>query len=525
MSYPPKRLRMRRKSSNFRPSYYYDTSLINKYKKGNMELLPIMVLLKIFSYLNTKDLLSVCVTSKLFYLPAITQLYSNVLVIEDQWLLKTIGDISDHLVGCNVGTIVGTNALPKLIDQASKHRKLNKQMNSLKVISNRNLDISRLVNSSYLKEFIFPELDIFDCLYYKSDTLVKMSITVKDTDSDVIEFPHLNVPKLKHLNIFYENKPCVGKKFGQVAKMLVDKGIIQNLYELELHEFVTNDIESLNQFNSGHDLTIWIEFLTQLSVSTESQSDKLKKLSLDGFIGKKGLEICRMLNQVFDLGNIVELHLNTKEFSHPNESHYLSHHTNLLHCITHYCQNLKTLKVNPTYDCLLCQFENLTSSLITIKNQLVRLNIKFECFNLNSCKQLLEVIRQYQPNLEQITIYDKSSQYRNDTDLIKAIGRDHFEKLSRLNLIFDQAQTLDLNSNYMRINLTNDIIKDIHLELSQYMINYLKTIEFNPKLMTKLNRLSVNNIELLQDKTGMYFNSLDRFECDNFEIGNFQKPQ
>ncbi|CAH6719249.1 hypothetical protein CLIB1444_02S04236 [[Candida] jaroonii] len=489
--------KFRRKSSNFRPNLYYDSALIQS--KTEFELLPVITLIKIFSYLNTTDLLSICLTSRLFYLPAIINLYEKIIIInDDETLIKFVKNMVDY---ADLGTIVNFKNIDKLLGVIEHTDKVGRHIKRLIILNDKidfdndsnYLKLQTLISKIHLIQLINPSLNINRLESLNLSTLKYLSITIKQDNHKAFD---IKLPNLKALKVYYENKEFNKVKFQILAKNLVKNKIIDNLNKLEFEELIVKDLKLMNESNNNLQLAIWIDFFIELNILKFQKYTSLTTLSIDGFINNQGYQICQLMNLIFDLKNLQVLKYNIKEFSHLNEVHYENDHNLLINLLT--SSNLKCLMINPTFDCLTCQLNMILKMLKMV--QLDTLDLKFEFLNLDNVKQLITSINN-QSNLKQLKLYDKSNEFANEHEFKKLIG-DRFNDFERINFNLQLLQKYDaIDYQFDRISMFafNEFYKSNSDNIAEYLNNYLKVIGLDIKQFKQLNKLNVNNIGLMNN--------------------------
>lgn len=489
--------KFRRKSSNFRPNLYYDSALIQR--KTEFELLPIITLIKIFSYLNTSDLLSICLTSRLFYLPAIINLYEKIIIInDDETLIKFVKNMVDY---ADLGTIVNFKNIDKLLRVIENTEKVGRHIKRLVILNDKidfdndsnYLKLQTLISKIHLIQLVNPSLNINRLESLNLDTLKYLSITIKQDNHKAFD---IKLPNLKALKVYYENKEFNKVKFQILAKNLVKNRIIDNLEKLEFEELIVKDLKLMNESNNNLQLAIWIDFFIELNMLKFKQYNNLIELAIDGFINNQGYQICQLMNLVFDLKNLKVLKYNIKEFSHLNEIHYENDHNLLINIIT--ISKLKSLTINPTFDCLTCQLNMILKMLKIV--DLEQLDLKFELLNFDNVKQLATAITS-QDNLRYLKLYDKSNEFANEHEFKKLIG-DKFNDFERINFNLQLIQKYDaIDHQYDRISMFafNEFYKINSKNIAEYLNNYLKVIGLDIHQFKYLTKLNINNIGVMNN--------------------------
>lgn len=515
--------RIRRRSSNFRPTHFYDPSTI-KTSDGalNLEMLPMILITRIFNNVLTKDLLNICVTSRLLYLPAIFHLYRKIIIVaddndDDRLVYSFIKQTIDNM-DYNFGTISRRKNMPKLA-AALKNHKLGSQVKQLVLINDKALTsqgdsslriLMRLTKQmTSLTEFINPSLDLCHINRLNLNLVTKLAVVVKQSDKSLVS-GRLNVPNVKSLTIFYENKHSNKVKIETFAKALLNSGVLNHLNELEFKEVTDMNLQLLNENNNNKPITsIWIDFFKTIYHSDIQplKFGNLQKLRLDGFIDNQGIEVALIIDRTFLLQTLKLLELYVSEFSHLNEPHY-ENHNDLLINMALKCNSLDYLVITPTYNCLKCQLDLTLRSMEILKGQLTHLNVKFETLNFNHTKKILDTIIDTQSNVECLKVYDKSNAFNNQAEMIKYLASNYNEfERGNFNVdLFIQAYGCLLTFNqYNRLlhSTMDSFYTENHQQLGDYMDHYLERFNLSGTMildrMRHLSHLSVNNVVMTND--------------------------
>lgn len=503
--------RIRRRSSNFRPTNFYDKALI-KSEGVNLEMLPLVIITKIFTNLATSDLLNVCVSSRLLYVPAMMQLYKRILIIndEDDQLYLFIKQMIDQLPS-NFGTICKCKNMSKL-SNVLKNKKIGNQVRLI-IFVNDKLDFNNALNyeqllrlteqGNMLTEFINPCItaDIADKL--ELNHVRSLTFALKPCDLKRTQY---NFPSLRSLTVLYENDPSNIKSMEQLALGLASSTVLDNLNELEFKELADMNLKALNEVNENlNKSSIWIHFFTVLQHHPKRYS--LTKLVLDGAINSQGREIARVLNQRFDLTCLEELNLDIVEFSHLNEHHY-ENQNDLLINMASYCTKLKKLAITPTFNCLKCQLELTINTLNNLRGKLISLDVKFETLNYSHTKRIYHTILASQGNLQQLILYDKSNEFHNASNMIKHVS--NFTAFERgtfsIGLFLKHfPQQLTFEQYLQLVHTMNSFYSANGRLLAVYLGEYLKELELSSELvmnqLPSLRYLFVNHI-LVREEGG-----------------------
>lgn len=492
------RPRQRRRSSRFRPSYFYDSDSISHLL--SIEMLPIVTLLKIFSYVTTKDLLNLCLTSRMFYLPAVVRLYQDVVVVEDLMMLEFVTNIISHL-GYHYCTIINMTQFQLLVS-VLQNEKLSKHVSSLIIMGNVKQVNWTSIRHLNLKQYVNPTSDM-SLSRPNLSNVVSLSFSIKQDNHTDYGFI---LPNLKTLKVYYENNEINSTKFKKLALALEDAGVFDHLAGLEFEELVVKDLNLLNETNLNLKLAIWINFFLQLQESNVKYNG-LRRLVLDGFVN--GVEFCDVLDKVFQLNLLTDLKLSVKEFSHLNNSHFDNDHS-LLVQLSRRCSNLQNVCISPTFDCLSCQLHLLHEALMELESQLITLNVRFEVTNFDNTKRIYKMIADYQPFLKLLSLYDKAREFSDEKDLMVHLGSE-FTTLEKINFylqLFGRHYPIEISPVTWTTILTKiygGFYARNQIQLSEYIIEYLDLVEVSISKFPELQRLKINKINLQVNNNQLYF--------------------
>ncbi|CAK7903266.1 hypothetical protein CAAN1_07S06656 [[Candida] anglica] len=465
--------RARRRSSSFRPTFFYPATTNNGYgidrvnkqaiTKSNtnnsqvkdfesviedsiisLESLPVAILTQICSNLRTNDLLSVCRSSLYLYLPATIQLYNKIIVSSNPRAIQLARTQFSHSY-LNFGTLILSDSLPKLCRVLMENPKLAAYVKTLILIGNINWDTHYMgthawsFDPSYssvsapLRAFLAPVLQLprvqLNELYFPSWSLsqpnvhdfsriqwLTVSLTgIKELHEKVI------LPRLTGLKILYENNSSQQIILENFAAIIFPS--LTHLSTLQFEREEPDSSQFLLQTSVGNKTTpaIWISFL-QVLRKLITQKLKISRLSLDGFLGNTGNVVASILGEVTDLHLLNSLQLHTRELTHQFEPHsvHVSSRTSFLRNLTMKTTSLMQLSITPTHDCLFCQNESIKITLSEIlPNQLVTLSIVLDSPNLLYTQNINHAINTHQRKLINLKYHDKSQ----EVSIRKALGK------------------------------------------------------------------------------------------------------
>lgn len=511
----------RRRSSNYRPSYFYDQSTVRHLKDGvNLEMLPMIIIARIFSHLLTPDLLNICVASRLLYVPAVIHLYNKIMIIDrlkNQQLYEFLKITFDGMYG-NFGTVCKFLNLPKLINVLNNQKLANHVR--LVLFVDDSLDFENEVNLRHLirltfqvsglTELVNPSLGVDRIHRLSLSHLTKLTVCLRRSSQSTVTTQAFNFPLLKNLTVLYENDDANKPQLEKLAESLVQTDVLSQLLLLEFKQLADVNLKLLNETNNNNTMTsIWTHFFYMVDYlsPTEKKYGNLQKLSVDGSINDHGVEISRILQASFQLANLKHLNLDITEFSHLNEPHY-ENNKDLLINMAQKCETLEALSITPTYNCLKCQLNLVINSLNLLSGQLRELYVKFETLNLTHTKSLYHTILESQPNLQKLVLYDKSNEFNNGQEMSRYIPGPKFAEFERGNfnielLIKNYPTELTFEQH---IQLTEGTMKMFyqqnHDSLVEYLEHYLQMFELDlGKILTELQLvlyMSINNMEIIK---------------------------
>lgn len=525
-----KNRRRRRRSSTFRPGY---EGYPQDVRRGRgLEGLPLMIQSKIFSYLDTADVLNMCLASKLVYFPAILQLYHRIIVWDDTEMIAEVRKYTTHLEN-NYGTLIHTTKLESLLMVLCGNRKLALEVKCLVVIGDLssatlteqshsigNILYYTLDNHLRLHDFIFPTLS-FPSLASLSNFSSIRSLSVSCGLYNEQITP-LDLPNLTHLRVSYRNE-----KSNQISMATLATSLQSSLSHVISLEFIeTQEKEKLEILNSLNNLSLdqisvtWIYFFVSLQRNNIRLA--LESFAIDGNIGHQARDIVALLAETIDLSLLQDLQINIQEKSHIQTTHQefidsLNGHadpTSFLALLTLHTPSLEGLAINPTYNCLFCQH---TSTLQTLQHivpqQLVDLLVNFESPSLHYANEIMSAICNFQTRVANLRVHDKSRAINDQRMLRKCLQSQELMSLYEHALYYDTliqnvlcqttfiSQLTSLSDNF----LVNDVMLQFIEEsasagLTEFLTYYLN-FGFSPfissgfEIVRKLP--SLRNLNLL----------------------------
>lgn len=490
-----KNRRRRRRSSTFRPGYEGYPQDIRRLGRG-LEGLPLIIQSKIFSYLDTGDVLNMCLVSKLVYFPAILQLYHRIIIWDDAEMISEVKKYTT-LLEKNYGTLIHTSKLEQLLLVLCGSRKLALEVKCLVFIGeidssqimrsggdflnpltslNENLhdnlhgnaQISQvpqpsqnhtignllhhtLFNHLKLHDFIFPSLPFSSLSSFTSspnfNSICSLSISCGLYNDNATP---LNLPNLTHLRVSYKNE-----KSFQISMEILASSLISSLPHVISLEFIeSQDKEKLEILNSLNNLSLdqisvtWVYFF--ISLRRRNVHLSLESLALDGNIGNQASDIAGLVAEVIDLSLLRDLQLNIQEKSHLQSTHqeFMESFqnfqesspipTSFLSLLTIHTPSLEGLAINPTYNCLFCQHYSTIQTLQHIlPHKLLDLLVNFESPSLHYANEIISAICNFQTRVCNLRVYDKSRAINDQRMLRKCLQSQELISLYEHALYYD----------------------------------------------------------------------------------------
>lgn len=490
-----KNRRRRRRSSTFRPGYEGYPQDIRRLGRG-LEGLPLIIQSKIFSYLDTGDVLNMCLVSKLVYFPAILQLYHRIIIWDDAEMISEVKKYTT-LLEKNYGTLIHTSKLEQLLLVLCGSRKLALEVKCLVFIGeidssqimrsggdflnpltslNENLhdnlhgnaQISQvpqpsqnhtignllhhtLFNHLKLHDFIFPSLPFSSLSSLTSspnfNSIRSLSISCGLYNDNPTP---LNLPNLTHLRVSYKNE-----KSFQISMEILASSLISSLPHVISLEFIeSQDKEKLEILNSLNNLSLdqisvtWVYFF--ISLRRRNVHLSLESLALDGNIGNQASDIAGLVAEVIDLSLLRDLQLNIQEKSHLQSTHqeFMESFqnfqesspipTSFLSLLTIHTPSLEGLAINPTYNCLFCQHYSTIQTLQHIlPHKLLDLLVNFESPSLHYANEIISAICNFQTRVCNLRVYDKSRAINDQRMLRKCLQSQELISLYEHALYYD----------------------------------------------------------------------------------------
>ncbi|KAM9910172.1 hypothetical protein OXX69_004736 [Metschnikowia pulcherrima] len=409
---------MRRKSSSFRPHNWIYPFHSAKYfpKELILEQLPIVILELIFDYLQKHDLLQLCLVSRYFYLPAANRLYQTIRITGDPFAADHVQDLLGSWNG-NFCTVISTHKVGALLDVVKRNQKLAAMVHSISITKMEDISlVSSLLSCLRLRTFHYIGL---------SKILLKNTQSLQSLTCS-IESANVYAPNLVELKILYLNKNSHPEQFKRLAYGLLKSSSYYHLRKLVFQNLEEKNLKSLNAFNSESNMIAspppWTAFFEVFS--KEGVRLKLNALGLDGHLGSTGQTTAELIASAILLGHLHTLELRHTESSHPGRAHVTGHKT-FLDALTSSTRSLQCLNVNPTDNCLTCQFDSMNRTLRhNIPNQLKNVLLKIEPRTNADSQTLASVILSHQTNLERVKFEDRSNSWSQLLLIMKDLDND-----------------------------------------------------------------------------------------------------
>lgn len=410
-------------------------------------MLPIIVLIRIFLFLETTDLLTICQTSRLFYLPAISVLYKHITVVEET--LAVFNALKDVF-----GTVALYRNVSKL-SQVLKNDKISSLVVSLDVLVD--LPVNDLVDKINVRQLtcIYPIREM------RLPRVLQLCVAVGGGSFEWF------APLLRKLKILYDDST----NMSQLGYYLVKSDTVHQLTSLELQRKGEGlaDLNRMNRFNDDEDCVGWVHLFKVLA-SHNCKLQRLEKLAIEGFVTG---DVGSLFDQTINVKLLTHLDYRVKQYSHLHQVHYENNNNILCHLIH---DKLTHLTIRPTYDCLKCQYNMIYNAMV---DSLQYLDIEFEFLTIKDALTLAKRIKQL-PNLKQLRFYDRTNQFVNQTKLSKAIG-DKFEQIEFEITIFKSKNPIDLLVKewaevYKRLEKHVGITDDENHEIRSLITAYLEEI-------------------------------------------------
>lgn len=469
----------RRRSSAFRPtnlSYPFqqesksiDDVFLEEPTSHHMSIedLPHSLLLLVFSYLHTQDLLNICLLSKFTYLPAVIQLYKKILISFDNNDAHLPSKFLDK-VSVNIGTVVRQNRLPILLRVLQSSEKLSSIVKSIVFIYCHELMnresvklIDKILNEVSLSQLFSPHFPLYDMRLKNINFggIQRLGINIGNVnDYESLKSIDIKLPRLSHLKIYYDiNNSNNSKSIVELAKTLNES--LDTLTTLEFENHPENQLGHLQELNLvnkmklGHSNNepVWAVFFSALS-NIRSTKLRLTDLALDGFIADTGSKQSRLLNDTIDLSRIKSLQSKVTELTHANSSHFDGAiMSNFLYNIASLTLNLTKLSIHTTHDCFLCQHQCNTFVITKLLlNKLKTLVITTETPDLVSANELNEAIYKFQVKLINLKINNRSIEWQNKQAFFKATGdiSKSIKPLYEQSVFYEECISKDLFHDY-----------------------------------------------------------------------------
>ncbi|GEQ71273.1 hypothetical protein JCM33374_g4954 [Metschnikowia sp. JCM 33374] len=397
---------MRRKSSSFRPhNWIYPTSIITETNTihVSLESLPIVILESIFDYLQTPDLLQLCLVSRYFYLPAANRLYQKISITEDYLSIAYVRDQMRNW-NRNFCTVITPANIPKLLAVVMQNEKLAAMVHSITITDTKKVSlVPNLIACLRLKSFHYAGL--LDIPSIAASTIQEMTCFLPSAC--------VYVPNLYELKINHPNKKTDFAEYEKLALSMVESNSYQNLKKLVFEHMEEKNLHSLNLYNNERsDVSpqpAWTAFFNVFSQRKIKLN--LMALGLDGFLRNAGESTAQLINSAVQLSELLTLELKYKELSHSGQAHR-DDSTTFLESVTRYTSSLQYLSINPTDNCLTCQIEAIIQTLReNVPNQLKNLRIKIEPRTYGDTENIERTILTHQGNLVKLKFEDRSNSW------------------------------------------------------------------------------------------------------------------
>lgn len=395
---------MRRKSSSFRPHDWVYPSRVTSEKistKLTLEQLPVVILESVFDYLQTPDLLQLCLVSRYFYLPAANRLYQRICITDDSLAIKYAkGQMREWRR--NYCTVVTSSNIEILLGVIIKNEKIAAMIHALIITTPQEVPlIPSLLSHLRLRT-----------LYYGGS--LKIPTEAAQTLQELtcsLSSALVYAPNLYELKINYQNKNSDYELFEKLALNMIELNCYRNLKKLVFEHLEERNLHLLNNFNNERaavsPLPPWLNFFKVFSEKRAKLN--LMALGLDGFLGNMGMDAVQLLDLVVKLRELNTLELKHTEHSHPGQAHR-EKMTTFLEAFTRNTSLLQYLSINPTDNCLTCQIDAITHILRdNIPNQLKGLQVKIEPRTSLDSETIEGIILKHQRRLSKLKFEDRSS--------------------------------------------------------------------------------------------------------------------
>lgn len=526
----------RRRSSYYRPSDLYPYRSVRELPRTNTEVfeisicdLPTTILAKICLFLHTGDLLRVCMTSRMLYLPAAMQLYRKIIITSSKELQKTALsqlDAAPH----NWGTLVHSSKVYQLVRTVEESDKLAHLVRKIVFVDETTVHSSteikcddgsdehqlyltthlqRILPRVYLNELWCLLQDSNMCMTYPLLSLVLLALSVETYDD--CGKPIWDFPNLARLKVYYMlNSSRLQSGTVKLAKSFTASMQLRNLTDLEFEEMHQLSLDSLNRINSmlsEHRQSVWPHFFVVLARNHKRLT--LRELGLDGFINDNGNRLALMLSETVELDQLVSLQLDVKETTHLHQSH-VNYGSTLLENLTAKTPKLRMLATRPTFDCLFCQHSALITTLEShIPHQLTAFFAVVESPTSAYTQSVYDCISQNQSNLISLKFLDRSSQAADNSAIMKYLPRDQYSWYLRAlycELVLRQTvykdcflydiESIRPSSSISANHSMAQLIRNNHESLARFFDRYF-AIEphcVSPRWLLQLPRLQYLNI-------------------------------
>ncbi|CAK9436899.1 uncharacterized protein LODBEIA_P14210 [Lodderomyces beijingensis] len=442
--------------------------------------LPSNILLHICSLLQQYDLANLCISSKVWSFAATSTLYSKIIVNDDITALTALRKVVTRYTKF-FGTTISATSFQNLLYSIHSNPSLGRLVKSLILNVNQEtlnlishhvslvgnigrsaspspmisqpsspkssssftslaslLDDAEVTHPLRLNSLIAPQIPISfftSGSWIELSKLTMLSVLISNYGNGTTPFCCPNLQKLK---ISYHDCPEDAEGLRNFGTMLRTTHSLDNLRELEFTEDREHDrvamLDILGGLNdvTNPNLPTWLCFFDSITKGCRKMKEPQRRLVLDslaieGYVGSRAFECVGLLSNAVDLSLLVNLQLKITETTHAHHAHtdfaYCIDSSHFMYLLTRQTPELVSLAINPTFDCLACQMECITNTIVyNLPHQLRNLSVVFESPNVQASQSLNDVIYQHQHNLQRLLINDKATEVSDRSLLFKCIN-------------------------------------------------------------------------------------------------------
>ena len=335
--------------------------------------LPSNILLHICSFLHQRDLVNLCLSSKVWSFSATSTLYSKVIVNDNATTLATVRSAITKYPKF-FGTLISASNFQGLLQSICSNPSLGRLFKSLildtsketlTIILNNisslvpitrsispspvisqpsspgspssfvslssldslHTDSSKTSMSLHLTSLVAPDIPLaffFENDLFQFDKITKLSVAVGEMNSN--QYSKLILPNLQSLSIKYHDTLKDAQYLANLGHSLQSSGSLQSLRELEFSIGKDNDQIIINNILHGIDdasnlkLPTWLHFFESFlqrngNATFPSFVLVLDSLAIEGHVGTQASESVQVLRQCIDLSLLSNLQLKVFETS------------------------------------------------------------------------------------------------------------------------------------------------------------------------------------------------------------------